>query len=425
MRARTPRRRALGLVAGLAAFALLASGCAGERSVSVDTPPQVDGPIAEDTRVQLEGAVTHAMAAAGASGAIVGVWVPWSGSWVAGLGTTSVADATPVSVDMAFRIGDVTRPMICDVLYGVAADGMVSLDDSVSDYVSGVPNLEGVTLLELCNGTSGIGSYEGRLSGSWLSNPDREWSPRELASYGLGAAPLAADVFTGTDTGYVLLGLAMERATNKSAPALITQYVADPLDLDHTFLPKPASAPPAKSGPVLDGHYLVPGADGALNCAEPVDITTISSSGGFTDSGATSTIADLGRYGQALASGALATGDLPDRWAGAVPASADGPSWAQAVGGAYLAGSMIGQYGSFPGYLTSVYSDPATGMTVAVTLNNSTAGGGLAGSLAYELAAIASKAPAASGQTAPEFGLPWTAQQFHDAITQAAVCPVA
>lgn len=420
-----PRRRVAAFLGGLVAVALMASGCAGERTVSIDTPPQVEGPIVEETRVLLEDAVTHAMAASGASGAIVGVWVPWSGSWVAGLGTTAVAGSTPVTADMAFRIGDVTRPMICDVLYGVAAEGLVSLDDSVSEHVSGVPNLENVTLLELCNGTSGIGSFEGRLSGSWLSNPDREWSPRELASYGLGAAPLAPDVFTGADTNYVLLGLALERATAKSAPELIQQYVADPLDLERTFLPSPASAPPAPSGPVLSGHYLVPGADGALNCAEPVDITTISSSGGFTDSGATSTITDLGRYGQALATSALATADLPDRWAGAQPASADGPSWSQAVGGAYLAGSMIGQSGSFPGYLTSVFSDPATGMTVAVTLNNSTAGAGMAASLAYELAALASKAPAAAGQTAPDFGLPWTPEQFHDAITQSAVCPVA
>ena len=40
----------------------------------------------------------------------------------------------------------------------------------------------------------------------------------------------------------------------------------------------------------------------------------------------------------------------------------------------------------------------------------------MAASLAWELAAIASKAPAAAGETAPEAGLPWTAQQYHDAI---------
>ncbi len=45
--------------------------------------------------------------------------------------------------------------------------------------------------------------------------------------------------------------------------------------------------------------------------------------------------------------------------------------------------------------------------------------------LAWELAAIASKAPAAPGRENPEAGLPWTAQQFHDQIAAAAICPPA
>ena len=175
---------------------------------------------------------------------------------------------------------------------------------------------------------------------------------------------------------------------------------------------------------MLNGYHSLPGPDGVINCAEPLDITTMSSSLGFTDSGVTSTISDLGRYAQALASGALAREGQPDRWANPLPVSPDGPSWLQATGGAFLAGSLVGQHGWVPGYLTSVYSDPETGMTVAVVLNNSAAGSTLAASLAWELAAIASKAPAASGETAPQFGLPWTAEQYHEAITQAAVCPL-
>ena len=42
--------------------------------------------------------------------------------------------------------------------------------------------------------------------------------------------------------------------------------------------------------------------------------------------------------------------------------------------------------------------------------------------LAWELAAIASKAPAAAGQTLPEAGLPWTAQQMRDNIVGNAIC---
>ena len=42
---------------------------------------------------------------------------------------------------------------------------------------------------------------------------------------------------------------------------------------------------------------------------------------------------------------------------------------------------------------------------------------------AWQLAAIASKAPAAAGQAAPEAGLPWTAESVVAEIDKAAVCP--
>ncbi|HEX5859365.1 MAG TPA: serine hydrolase domain-containing protein [Microbacterium sp.] len=426
MGARTARRRATALLVGLTALALAVSGCAPESSVSIETPPQVEGQLPEETRTQLEASVTHAMAAAGASGAIVGIWVPWSGAWVAGVGTESATDPTPVDVDMVFRAADATRPMICDVLYGLAADGVVKLDDSVSDYVTGAPDLESVTLLQLCNGTSGLGDFQGTLQNQWLTNPQRVWGARELTSFGLGySKPVAPGTqYRESDTAYVLLGLALQRATTKSAAQLLEEYVFAPLGLESTTLPRPAPAEPSRTEPVLAGHHSLPGPDGVLNCTEPLDITTLSSSVGFTDSGVTSTIGDLGRYGQALAAGSLMPQGQPDRWGAPLPVSADGPSWLQATGGAYLAGSLIGQHGMIPGYLTSVYSDPGTGMTVAVVLNNSAAGSGIVAALAWELAAIASKAPAAGGQTAPEFGLPWTAEQYHEAITASAVCPL-
>ena len=68
------------------------------------------------------------------------------------------------------------------------------------------------------------------------------------------------------------------------------------------------------------------------------------------------------------------------------------------------------------------YCSGASGLTVAVVLNDSAANSGVGAQLAWELAAIASKAPAASGQTAPEAGLPWTAEQYHEKIAANAIC---
>jgi len=420
MRIRSALRRGLVAVVALTIAGASLTACSADVSVPIGAPPQVDAQLPEETRAALEGAVTHAMAAAGASGAIVGVWVPWSGTWVTALGTQAPDSETAVTTDMRFRIADVTRPMICDVLYAVADAGQVSLDDSIADYVS-VPDLEDVTLIELCNGTSTLGSYKKVLQRGWLSNPERVWNPRELASFGLGQ-PRAGQPglsYRNSDTAYVLLGLALERATSMSAQGLLNKYVFDPLDLESTTLPRDQWA---DSGPALEGWFSAI-VDGARQCEAPWAVTKVSASTGSTAAGVVSTINDLGRYLQALATDTL-TPEGIDRWATPLQVSSKGPTWRTATGGALQAGSLIGQSGDMPGYATTGFADPETGMTVAVVLNNSGSANTISDSLALELAAIASKAPAAAGQKAPEFGLPWTAEQYHQAVTDAAICPI-
>ncbi|MES2865360.1 MAG: serine hydrolase, partial [Actinomycetota bacterium] len=179
-------RRWRAAAAGAAALALVLTGCSSEDSFSYTPPEQVDAALPDDTAAQLQAAVENAMVATGSTGAIVGVWVPWSGTWVTGLGTQTVEDQSEITTDMTFRIADVTRMMTCDVLYGLVDDDVVELDASVPEYVSGVAQMEDVTLLDLCNGTSGAGSSETAVKGMWLNTPERVWPALELASFGLG-----------------------------------------------------------------------------------------------------------------------------------------------------------------------------------------------------------------------------------------------
>ena len=415
-------RRAVGALAGIAAIALAASGCTSDGPSEARTPQQVTGELPGDTVAQLEDAVTHAMAAAGASGAIVGVWVPWAGAWVTGLGTTEPDSDDPVTTDMAFRVASMTRPMTCDVLYGLVEDDVVELDDPVSDYVPSVPNLDDVTLRQLCDNTSGLATSHDTLHGNVLNTPERVWNAREVAAAGLGKQRTEPGVaFTDSDTGYLLLGLALQNASHESAATLLRTYVAEPLGLQATRLPGRKAAAPGE--PALPGFYSDE-ADREEGCVAPRDYTRTSASFGFTDSGAVSTISELGLYAGSLAARAKDGDQLAARWSGAKPISTTTDSWYQYAGGTFIAGSMIGQQGATTGYLTSAYADTDNGLTVAVVLNNSAAPESLVGYLAKELAAIVSKVPARSGETAPEFGLPWTAEDYHQRVTDRAVCPI-
>lgn len=415
-------RTRIGAVAvSVAAVGALLTGCT-SGSGDVEVPKLADGKLPAELTSQMEAAVSTAVTSVGGSGAIVGVWVPWSGAWVAGVGTTKTGGSTEVTPEMSFRIGDITREMTCDALYGMARDGIVELGDPVSDYVAGVGEKEGVTLKMLCDGTSGIAPVAPAIRAEMLANPDRDWKPRELAAFGLGSPVTSApgEKFARSDTGYLLLGTALDRASDTTASEYFRTYVTDPLGLKNTALPGAAPAV-AKPAPNLPGQIPMP-IEGGVNCAEPTDFSEISASMGYTDSGATSTITDLGTYAAAVAKNALGE-DGDGRFKTKLPGYNGAPTWYSAAGGSLEAGSMIGQWGSIPGYSTAAFSDPKTGVTVAVVVNSS-ARASLGHDIALQLAAMASKAPAASGKKATEMGLPWTAEGYGDAITKNAVCPV-
>lgn len=415
---RTRFARRLTSLLGTVAVALSLAACAPDAEPAVALPSQVDAALPEATQTELQAAVEHAMAVTGSSGAIVGVWVPWAGQWVSGLGTSTV-DGAKVTPEMTFKATAVTREMTCDVLYGLAADGVVGLGDSVTKWVSGVPSLEAVTLEQLCDSTSGLGSYTGRIVGRWVANPERVWSPRELLAYGMssGLAFEPGTAYRDSDTGYLLLGLALERASGKSAAELMEEYIFEPVGMTSTSLPRGTAADSTS----LAGHRSGD-VDGAVACTAPTDLTSLSTSTGFTAAGVVSTVTDLGRYAQSLATGARSY-DVEARFAEPRAVGAKTPSWFTTTGGSYQAGSLVGQFGSVPGYLTAAFADRQTGMTVVLVLNNSRASAAVVRATAWQLAAIASKTPAAAGETAPEAGLPWTAESMVAEIDKSAVCP--
>jgi len=425
MHIRSGMKRATVAVAAVVALTLGLAACSADASAGGPATLAPEKALPSDTQKQLQSAVEDAMTATGSSGAIVGVWVPWSGSWQKGLGTVSPDSKTAVDVDMTFRAGPITRAMTCDVLYTLADKGTVNLDDPVTDYVGGMPQFTDVTLQQLCDGTSGLGSYDTMLRDQSMTNPARAWDPRELVGYGVG--DVSGEVKPGasyrdSDAGYLLLGLALERASGETLRDLYEEHVFDPLDMAHTELPGDAAAlPVVGSSTALHGFYLASeDKSGDYECTKQTDISEASASYGGADSGVVSNVTDLAVYVHALAAGTL--GKSKTRFAAPLQLSSSLPSWITTSGGAVHSGSLVGEYGSARGYLTAAFSDPKSGLTVVAVLNNSTAGGTVIAALARELAAIAVRAPAASGEKAVAVGMPWTAQQAHDVIADAAIC---
>jgi len=403
------------------AATLLVSGCTAAPPAASSGPHQTSGSLPTAVEKQLNDTVTNAMKLSGASGAIVGVWAPWSGSWTAALGSTAKHGGDPMTTDMHFRIGDITRTMTCTVLLELADEGTVKLDDRASEYLPDLPGIDGITLRQLCQNTSGIGDYTATLKPQFVNNPTRQWPQLELVSDGL-AEPRTGkpgEVFADSSAGYVLLGMALQRATGQSWPSLYKKYVFGRLGMTETSYPE--SNPMSFPTPHPDGYATALGDDGAPQCGTITDVTDLSASMAWTEGGVISTLGDLKQYAQALAKGTLVSAASSKAQWKTTPIGGNAATWRRYGLGVETFGPLGGHGGSIPGFITSILSDPKTGLTVVVMLNNSTSGAQFAQTLGRQLASIASKAR--GKKAAPLIALPWSDQQAADNLKAVTVCP--
>ena len=149
------------------------------------------------------------------------MWAPWAGQWLAASGKLGLKDKTPVTTDTHFRIGDLTQGMTCTVLMRLVDEKVVTLDDFVSHVLPSIPGTAGITLGQLCQGTSGIADTSSALGAQFSKNPERPWPPIEIVSNALALPRTGApgEKWAPSDGGYMLLGLALEAATVDAAGA--------------------------------------------------------------------------------------------------------------------------------------------------------------------------------------------------------------
>ncbi|GIT78552.1 beta-lactamase [Leifsonia sp. LS1] len=407
-------------IAAAAAAVLLLGVTACTSSSASDLPSQRPGAFPSDVQKRMESALTDAMTLADASAGFAGVWAPWAGSWTTASGTTTRGGSAPVTEDMTFRIGQNTLPMTCTVFLQLVDDGTMGIDDPLSKWIPDLVGVDGITMRELCQDTSGLGDYSAQLNGRMVMNPIRQWPPLELASEGI-AAPRTGkpgEKHSPARTNAVLVGMAVRNAAGADWPELYEKHLFEPLGMDASVLPESSTlvvpgAHPAGYSASVDGV-------GAVACDPVRDVSRLSPSGGWTSGGVVSNLHDLKAFSQALAAGSL----LEEKTADAqMTGVTSGASWQKQGLGVELLGPLRGSTGAIPGYLSAMYTDPASGLTVVVALNNSTPGSGFARALAQRFASIASKIPGAAKGAKVVAALPWSEEQTVDAMTKSAPCP--
>ncbi|KQX05094.1 MULTISPECIES: serine hydrolase domain-containing protein [unclassified Leifsonia] len=421
----TGRTRARGFASAaiLAVVALVVTACSSTGAARAALPEQVDTPFGASVEESLSDALKNAIALSDATGGVAGVWAPWSGQWLAASGKLGLKDKSPVTTDTHFRIGELTQGMTCTVLMRLVDEKVVSLDDFVSHVLPSIPGTAGITLGQLCQGTSGIADTRGALGAQFSKNPERPWPPIEIVSNALALPRTGApgEKWAPSDGGYMLLGLALEAATGRSWSDLEKQYVLDPLGLDETTIPGESTIEVPGAHPA---GYVTPVVDGAPKCDAIRAVSKLSPSMAGTSGGAVSTVPELKVLVQSLASGTTLTEKTHKLQWKTVPLGGEAPQWERQGYGGTQIGPLRGGSGNFGGYISAAYSDPSSGLTVVVMLNNATAGREFAKNFALQLASLGARTDAAakSGLDKPVIELPWSAEQMADKLKAAAIC---
>jgi D-alanyl-D-alanine carboxypeptidase len=216
--------------------------------------------------------------------------------------TSGYAEATkktPIRVGDRFRIGSLTKSFVSAVVLQLAAEGRLSLDDSVDQWLPGlVPNGQAITIRQLLNMKAGLYDYpeDTRVESDFTNgNWAHRWKPEQLVRIAVSHKPLFAPGkgWSYCNTCYVVAGLIVEKATGNTIGQELERRVFTPLGLRHTtFDTERQIAGRHVHGYVRDGARLL-------------DTTLLTPSWAWAAGAIVSTVDDVARFYRALFEGRL------------------------------------------------------------------------------------------------------------------------
>lgn len=340
-------------VASVGAFlAVIAlAGCAGG---GADRDVERDAAL---TRVIEEG-----MQRAQIPGALVGIWQDGKTPFVRSFGVRDKETGEPMSLDFNVRIGSVTKTFVTQAMLLLVERGLLGLDDPISLHVDNVPNGENITLRQLAGMRSGLYSYTNIVLPDWPNSRNRQWLPRELADVGLARDPIFAPGadFDYSNTNTVLIGLAIEKVTDKPLPVVLDELIIEPLRLKRTFLPVEDTYP----DPHSKGYAAFP------NDETIYETSTWNGSWGWAAGSMISTFEDIRIWTEVFAKGSMLRPEtLAER-------NKFGPADDEGVGVTYGLGiendnGWLGHNGNTPGYITYAFYLPNERTTMVLMMNAS------------------------------------------------------
>lgn len=293
-------------------------------------------------------------------GAIVGIWQDEYEPIIAACGYSNVHTSEPMKPDMHFRIGEITRTFTATAILQQIDDKKLDLTYKLKDFYSEFRNSDTITIKQLLNGTSGLHdfAYDTSLAHAWIKNPIRKWDMQDYIDASLLCPPDFAPgtTFHNTDIAYNLLGMIVERLSEKKLYKYFQKKFFDELEMKNTYI----SDSTGLESPFSHGYTRNP-----LTGA-PEEATFINPSALWASGSIVSNMSDMHRWIRSLGQGTFLK---PETHAAMLDFS-DSKSIRCVYGlGVEKTKSLIGHSGNIQGFNTVAYYYPEKKITIIVMVN--------------------------------------------------------
>ncbi len=228
------------------------------------------------------------------------------GRYLKAAGVTNLDDGTPMQTDDRLEIGSNTKSMTVVLLMQLVEEGLLSLDDPLSKWLPEqaaiLPNGDQITIRQMAQHTAGLFDYADNIIAAGVTDPaalEAGFTPAELVQDAVdNGSPYFAPGEEGqwhySNTGYVLLGMIIEKVTGEKLGDLMQARIFDRLGMESAVF---IEGVPQAGEITTRGYWWEDG--------ERVDTTNWNASQGWAAGAAAMTAADLVTYGKALAAGDL------------------------------------------------------------------------------------------------------------------------
>lgn len=344
------------LLVSVAAATLLLTGCA----APIAPPEPTVAP--EVSAGALGAAFVDALEGTGVPGGAVAL-IESDGSQTIEVFGDAATDRKAMG-DTAFQYRSITKSFIGTVILQLIDEGKISLDDTVSAYVDGVPGGDEITIEQLATMRSGLGNYSSTagLGEALNTDPSRDPSVEELLAFAYPESPVFApgSAFQYSNTNTLLLGEVIHSATGNSWFDEVDERILQPLGLDSVSYGIEADSKSAAVGfQLADGEvaeelpWIAPGWFGAAGALA-------------------GSVGDLATWGEALGSGSLLEPETQELRLSLFGSTDDDDASPEYDRYGFAMGEIdgwIGHTGVGIGYQSLTMHDPETGRTLAILIN--------------------------------------------------------